>query len=117
MDTSIFAPDVFTTDVKFLPSDREFKLAERSVRSQWERIAATAAAVAVSGVLAFYQPPADLTKAELTSAVSPARAARPVPRHAPIPPGYLKVIEDYRARHVEMPPTDADRRIRPYYGI
>lgn len=111
----IFTLDVFTPDIEFLPSDREHQLTERSVSRRWEKITVYAAAVAVTGVLAFCKPPVDLTEVELHAAV--VRSARPAPSHVPIRPEHLKVIEDYRARHVEMPLTDADRRIRPDYGI
>lgn len=110
MDTGFFTPDI-----EFSPAGQGHQPDERSVAQNWARISATVAAVAVSGVLVFCQPPADLTKAELGAAV--VRETRPVPRHVPISPAHLKVIEDYRARHVEMPLTDVDRRIRPYYGI
>ncbi len=105
----------FTPDVEFSPTGQGHRLDERSVTQKWATIGATVAAVAVSGVLIFCQPPADLTEAELNAAV--VREARPVPRRVPISPAHLKVVEEYRARHAEIPPTDADRRIRPYYGI
>ena len=104
----------FTPDVEFSSVDQEHHPVERSV-GRWARITATAAAVAVSGVLAFYYPPADLTVIDLAPATI--GAARPVPKHAPIGDVHLKAAEDYRARHVKVPPTDADRRIRPYYGV
>lgn len=110
MDTGFFAPDV-----EFSPGQGH-RPDEWSATQKWMKISATVVASAtVSVVLAFCQPPADLTEAELNAAV--VREARPVPRRVPISPDHLKVIEDYRARHVEMPPTEADRRIRPYYGI
>lgn len=104
----------FTPDVEFSFGDQELHPVERSV-GRWATITATAAAVAVSGVLAFYHPPADLTATDLAPAV--VRAARLAPKHVPIGDVHLKAAEDYRARHVEVPSTDADRRIRPYYGI
>ena len=104
----------FTPDVEFSLVGQEHRPEEQSV-GRWARISAAAAAVAVSGVLAFYHPPTDLTVIDLYPAVI--REARPAPKHVPISDVHLKAAEDYRARHVEMPPTDADRKIRPYYGI
>lgn len=104
----------FTPDVEFSSVDQEHSPVERSV-GQWARITATAAAVAVSGVLAFYHPPADLTVTDLAPAAI--REARAAPKHVPIGDVHLKAAGEYRARHVEVPPTDADRKIRPYYGI
>lgn len=103
----------FTPEVEFSPVGQEHRPAERSV-DRWARISATAAAVAVSGVLAFYHPPTDLSVTDLNPVV---REARPAPKHVAIGDVHLKAAEDYRARHAEMPPTDAERRIRPYYGI
>ena len=104
----------FTPDVEFSSVGQEHRPAERSV-DRWARITATAAAVAVSGVLAFYHPPADATVTDLAPAGI--REARRAPKHVPIGDVHLKAAEDYRARHLEAPPTDAERRIRPYYGI
>ena len=109
MDSNFFTPDV-----EFSPAGQERRPDEQSV-GRWARISATTAAVAVSGVLAFYHPPTDLTVIDLNPAII--HEARPTPKHVPISDVHLKAAEDYRARHVEMPPTDADRRIRPDYGI
>ena len=104
----------FTPDVEFSSVGQEHRPVERSV-DRWARITATAAAVAVSGVLSFYHAPADLTVTDLAPAAI--REVRPAPKHVPIGDVHRKAAEDYRARHVEVPSTDADRRIRPYYGI
>lgn len=111
MDTGFFTPDV-----EFVPTDQGHRQDERSVNQGWTRVSATVlAAVAVSGVLTFCSPPADLTSAELN--VASVREARPAPRPVPISPEHLKMIENYRARHVAIPRTDADRRIHPDYDI
>ncbi|MCY4660752.1 MAG: hypothetical protein OXF93_13205 [Acidobacteria bacterium] len=104
----------FTPDVEFSSVGQEHRPVERSV-DRWARITAAAATVAVSGVLAFCYSPADLTVANLAPAAI--RETRLAPKHVPIGEAHLKAAKDYRARHVEVPSTDADRRIRPYYGI
>ena len=112
MDSSSF----FTPDVEFSldGQNRRRRPSERSA-GRWVGISAAAAVVAVSGVLAFYHPPTDLTAVDLNPTII--REVRPTPKHVPIRDVHLKAAEDYRARHVEMTPTDADRKIRPDYGI
>ena len=114
MDRSSF----FTSDVEFSLDDQNCRRrpTERSA-GRWVGISAAAAAavVAVSGVLMFHHPPTDLTALDLNPAII--RDVRATPKHVPISDVHLNAAEEYRARHVELSPTDADRRIRPDYGI
>ena len=62
---------------------------------------------------------ADGATSTLSGAENPAdaRETRPTPRYVPMTKAHRRAAERFRATHVDVPPTDADRRIRPDYDI
>ena len=109
MNSDFFAPEVeFSVGLRKLP-------VSPAQRWHWGRLGATAAAAAISGMLAFNPPPADLTKLDIRPAV--VQGAYRAPAYVPIPELHRKAAERFAAQFEYVPPTDADRTISPDYGL
>ena len=95
-----------------------FPLAQRSERAprRWLETGIAAAAVAVSGLLTLYHPPANLSELEVDPVAIYGLANR-TPKHVPISVEDRMAAARLRASFVEVPPSDADREISPDYGL
>ena len=107
----------FASEVEFSRSAPDWlhQQPERSSR-RWLQASIAAAAVAVSGLLTLYSPPASLSKLDVDPAVVH-RAANRSPKHVPISAADQGAASRLRAAFVEVPPSGADREISPDYDI
>ena len=107
----------FASDVEFCRSAPCWlhQQPERS-RRRWLQDSIVAAAVAVSGLLTLYSPPASLSKLDVDP-VAVHRAAHRSPKHVPISAADYRAASRLRAAFVTVPPSDADREISPDYGL
>ena len=107
----------FASDVDFSTSEPASldQVSDRASR-RWLETGIAAAAVAVSGLLTLYHPPAHFSELEIDPAAVYGTAAG-TPKHVPISAADRLAAARLQASFVEVPPSDADREISPDYDL
>ncbi len=111
--------DFYKSDVEFINIDALAPAQQPEHSTQrWLQAKASVmmAAVALTGLLTFYPSPASLTDLNVDP-VAVTNAARSIPKHVPISDADRRAAAWLQESFTEVPPTVADRKISPDYGL
>lgn len=107
----------FASDVDFSSSPSfPLEVHKERVPGRWIGASLAAAAVAVSGLLTLYNPPAALSDLHVDPSAVHGRTNR-TPKHVSINTAHRQAAARVAASFVEVPPSEADQEVSPDYDL